>query len=52
VDLMELMGFYQSRYHGAMYSGCGGGYLFVVAEEPVPGALQVQIRIAQKVNSG
>lgn len=48
VDLMELMRFYQLRYHGAMYSGCGGGYLFVVAEEPVPGAFQAQIRIAQK----
>ena len=23
---------YQSRYCGAMYSGCGGGYLFVVSE--------------------
>ncbi len=44
VDLMELLGYYQSRYPGAMYSGCGGGYLFVVAEEPVPGAIQVQVR--------
>jgi hypothetical protein len=45
-DLKGLLAFYQSRYGGAMYSGCGGGYLFVVSEEPVPGALKVQVRIA------
>ncbi len=45
VDLMGLLAYYQSRYAGAMYSGCGGGYLYVVAEEPVPGAFQVRVRI-------
>lgn len=49
VDLMGLLTYYQDRYAGAMYSGCGGGYLFVVSDEPVPGALQVKIRIAQNV---
>jgi hypothetical protein len=44
-DLVGLMKAYQSRYPGAMYSGCGGGYLFVASEEPVPGAFQVQIRV-------
>lgn len=44
VDLMAILGWYQSRYPGAMYSGCGGGYLFVVSEEPVPGAFQASIR--------
>jgi hypothetical protein len=44
VDLVELLGYYQSRYPGAMYSGCGGGYLYVVADEPVPGAFQVTVR--------
>ncbi len=24
-----------------MYSGCGGGYLIVVSEKPVPGAFKV-----------
>jgi hypothetical protein len=33
-----------------MYSGCGGGYLMVVSNEPVPGAFQVNIRIAQLEN--
>ncbi len=45
VDLMALLGHYQNRYAGAMYSGCGGGYLYVVSEEPVPGAFQVKVRI-------
>jgi hypothetical protein len=49
LDLMGLLTHYQDRYAGAMYSGCGGGYLFVVSDEPVPGTIQVKIRIAQNV---
>ena len=45
VDLMGLLGFYQSRYAGAMYSGCGGGYLYVVSDRPVPGGFQVKVRL-------
>jgi hypothetical protein len=45
VDLVELLEYYQSRYSGAMYSGCGGGYLFVASAEPVPGAFQVKVRV-------
>ena len=45
-NLVELLRSYQSRYFGAMYSGCGGGYLQVVSKEPVPGALRVKVRIA------
>jgi hypothetical protein len=30
-----------------MYSGSGGGYLYVVSEEPVPGSIQVKVRIAK-----
>ena len=48
VDLLGLLGHYQDRYAGAMYSGCGGGYLYVVSEEPVPGAIRVKIRLPQK----
>ena len=47
VDLPALLGCYQSRYPGAMYSGCGGGYLYVVSEEEVPGSLRVKVRIAR-----
>ena len=46
VDLAGILSYYQSRYPGAMYSGCGGGYLYVVADEPVPGAFQVKVRLA------
>jgi hypothetical protein len=45
VDLKALLRAYQSRYPGAMYSGCGGGYLFVASNEPVPGAFQVKVRL-------
>jgi hypothetical protein len=45
VDLAGLLAHYQANYPGAMYSGCGGGYLFVVSAEPVPGSFQVQIRL-------
>ena len=46
VDLMGLLRAYQSCYAGAMYSGCGGGYLLVVSKEPVPGAFTVKVRVA------
>ncbi|HSV85081.1 MAG TPA: hypothetical protein VLH85_00805, partial [Levilinea sp.] len=45
-DLMGLLAWYQKRYAGAMYSGCGGGYLFVVSDVPVPGAARVKIRLS------
>jgi len=43
-DLSSILNYYQSKYAGAMYSGCGGGYLFVASEETVPGSIQVQVR--------
>jgi hypothetical protein len=45
VDLPKILGHYQDRYPGAMFSGCGGGYLFVVSEEPVPGSFRVKVRL-------
>ncbi len=45
IDLVALLRYYQSRYPGAMYSGCGGGYLYVVSDEPVPGAFRIKVRI-------
>jgi hypothetical protein len=48
VDLMGLIAHYQARYRGAMYSGCGGGYLYVVSDEPVPGGFQVRVRTTSK----
>jgi hypothetical protein len=46
LDLAAFLGYYQARYPGAMYSGCGGGYIYVVSEHPVPGSFQVKIRTA------
>ncbi len=45
VDLVAVLSWYQSQYDGAMYSGCGGGYLFVASEEEVPGSFHVKIRV-------
>jgi len=47
VDLVGLLRAYQRRYPGAMYSGCGGGYLIVASREPVPGSLSVNIRTSR-----
>ncbi|MBN2308429.1 MAG: hypothetical protein JXR94_05625 [Candidatus Hydrogenedentes bacterium] len=46
VDLPGLLDHYQQRYPGAMYSGCGGGYLYVASDTPVPGAFTVDIRLS------
>jgi hypothetical protein len=47
VDLLRILSYYQARYAGAMYSGCGGGYLYVASEDVVPGSFHVQIRLAK-----
>jgi len=44
IDLLGLLRAYQERYPGAMYSGCGGGYIFVASEEPVPGSFDIKVR--------
>jgi hypothetical protein len=44
IDLKALLAAYESRYDGAMYSGCGGGYLIVASEDDVPGSLRVSVR--------
>jgi hypothetical protein len=46
LDLTAILDYYQSTYAGAMYSGCGGGYLYVVSETPVPGSIFVTVRTA------
>ena len=47
IDLIEILSYYQKRYIGAMYSGCGGGYLYVVSEQLVPGGFRVNIRVSK-----
>lgn len=44
IDLAGILTAYQSQYAGAMYSGCGGGYLIVASNRPVPGAFKVKVR--------
>lgn len=48
VDLAAILAFYQSRYPGAMYSGCGGGYLFIISDRPVPGCFHPVIRFSNQ----
>jgi len=45
LDLKGILGWFQARYAGAMYSGCGGGYMVFASEEPVAGSLRVRVRI-------
>jgi hypothetical protein len=45
VDLGAVLAAYQADYPGAMYSGCGGGYLLLASERDVPGAFRVKVRI-------
>jgi len=47
LDLMALLQAYQEDYCGAMYSGCGGGYLIIASQKPVPGAFKVSVRVIQ-----
>ena len=51
VDLLGILGYYQSRFAGAMYSGCGGGYLYVVSQQGVAGGFRPTIRVAPSSGS-
>ncbi len=46
VDLEGILRSYQSEYGGAMYSGCGGGYLYVASDREVPGSFHVRVRVS------
>ena len=45
LDLKKILKVYQKRFPGAMFSGCGGGYLIVASKEKVPGSFQATIRL-------
>lgn len=45
IDLRALLDAYQAESAGAMFSGCGGGYLLVASEREVPGSLHVSVRL-------
>jgi len=44
VDLRGLRAAYLGHVAGAMYSGCGGGYLVLATEREIPGSLRVRVR--------
>jgi hypothetical protein len=44
LDLKKLQCAYRDEFGGAMYSGCGGGYLFVATDREVPGSFGVRVR--------
>jgi hypothetical protein len=46
IDLRGLLAAYAANSAGAMYSGCGGGYLVVASEEAPPGSFRVSVRTA------
>lgn len=51
IDLKSILKVYQRCYPGAMFSGCGGGYLIVVSDKPVPGAFQVNVRAGESAHA-
>ena len=51
VDLPVILEHYRSRYAGAMYSGCGGGYLYVASDRAVPGGVRVSVRCGARLES-
>jgi hypothetical protein len=44
IDLRGLREAYAATNPGAMFSGCGGGYLLVAAEEPPAGSARIVVR--------
>jgi hypothetical protein len=44
IDLRGLRAAYAAIYPGAMFSGCGGGYLIVASEEPPAGSAPISVR--------
>ena len=44
IDLRRLLAAYADAYPGAMFSGCGGGYVIVASDEAPPGSAGIAIR--------
>ncbi len=44
IDLHGLLAAYAADNPGAMYSGCGGGYLVVASEDELPGSIRIAVR--------
>jgi hypothetical protein len=52
LDLEGILAWYRREYGGALYSGCGGGYLFVPTKEEVPGSFRIRVRRAAPRKAG
>lgn len=35
---------YRNKHHGCLFSGCGGGFLLVISDEPVDKGFQIEIK--------
>jgi hypothetical protein len=46
IDLKGLRAAYAAEHPGAMYSGCGGGYLIVASEDQPQGFGGISVRVA------
>ena len=44
MDLLGLLKYFQANYPGACFSSCGGGYLYVLSKETVPGSFRIKVR--------
>ncbi len=44
IDLRSLLAAYADAYPGAMFSGCGGGYVIVASDEAPSGSTGIAIR--------
>ena len=44
-ELMEIRAKLSEGSHGSCYSGCGGGYLMIVSEEPVENAIDLRFSL-------
>lgn len=44
IDLRGLLAAYAAEYPGAMYSGCGGGYIIVASEMAPAGSSRISVR--------
>jgi hypothetical protein len=46
IDLLDILASYQKNNFGAMYSGCGGGYLYIVTDHPISNGFKIKIRLS------
>jgi hypothetical protein len=51
LDLKAILKVYQKNFPGAMFSGCGGGYLLVASKEKIPGSFNVTVRTEPRINT-